>query len=270
MTGDDRFSDWDAAYVLGALSPADRREYELHLASCDGCRAAVGDLVGMPGLLSRIPRDEAVALGDGVAAPDGTNETTDAPPDLLPHLLSRARRRRLRTRLVGLGAGLAAVGAAVAVTLAVSLPAASTSVTTPVTSGVPGGGAVAEQVQLTNEVPGPLTAVASFTAETWGTRIDWSCTYETGPGATGGAPSGRPDGGTPDQTTAHNPSDGYASTYAMVVTDTHGTRTQVATWSAAPGTVVTPTATTSIHLADIASVTIVAADTGQVLLRSSV
>ena len=30
-----RFADWDSAYVLGALSPAERREYEEHLESCE-------------------------------------------------------------------------------------------------------------------------------------------------------------------------------------------------------------------------------------------
>jgi hypothetical protein len=28
----DKFAQWDAAYVLGALSPAERREFEEHLA----------------------------------------------------------------------------------------------------------------------------------------------------------------------------------------------------------------------------------------------
>ena len=32
------FAEWDSAYVLGALSPADRREYEEHLETCEQCR----------------------------------------------------------------------------------------------------------------------------------------------------------------------------------------------------------------------------------------
>ena len=51
MTADeDQFRDWDAAYVLGALSPEDRRAYEEHLRTCDACRAALGELAGIPGL----------------------------------------------------------------------------------------------------------------------------------------------------------------------------------------------------------------------------
>ena len=40
----DKFAQWDAAYVLGALSPAERREFEEHLASCPSCQAAVSEL----------------------------------------------------------------------------------------------------------------------------------------------------------------------------------------------------------------------------------
>ncbi len=35
----DAFKDWDAAYVLGALSADDRKEYENHLAHCAECSA---------------------------------------------------------------------------------------------------------------------------------------------------------------------------------------------------------------------------------------
>ncbi|MFI8526561.1 anti-sigma factor family protein [Promicromonospora sukumoe] len=60
--GGDRFADWDAAYVLGALGPSDRRAYERHLAECDACRAAVADLAGLPGLLGTISPAHAQAL----------------------------------------------------------------------------------------------------------------------------------------------------------------------------------------------------------------
>ena len=39
----DRYLTWDAAYVLGSLSSAERREYEAHLETCDRCRSAVAD-----------------------------------------------------------------------------------------------------------------------------------------------------------------------------------------------------------------------------------
>ena len=39
----DRHAHWDAAYVLGALSAAERQEYEDHLTSCPSCRDAVAE-----------------------------------------------------------------------------------------------------------------------------------------------------------------------------------------------------------------------------------
>ena len=63
----DPFREWDAAYVLGSLDPADRRVFEDHLRPCAACRAAVAELAGMPGLLRMVPADEATALG---GAPD--------------------------------------------------------------------------------------------------------------------------------------------------------------------------------------------------------
>ena len=39
-----RFAEWDAAYVIGALSPADRREFEAHLDSCERCMRAVAEI----------------------------------------------------------------------------------------------------------------------------------------------------------------------------------------------------------------------------------
>ncbi|HEY9294742.1 MAG TPA: zf-HC2 domain-containing protein, partial [Microlunatus sp.] len=64
MTEPDPFADWDAAYVLGALSVPERHAFEDHLAGCDECRTAVNELAAMPGLLSQLPAAEAVALND--------------------------------------------------------------------------------------------------------------------------------------------------------------------------------------------------------------
>ena len=38
---------WDAAYVLGALSDPDRREFEEHMAGCISCREAVNELTAV-------------------------------------------------------------------------------------------------------------------------------------------------------------------------------------------------------------------------------
>ena len=57
----DPFREWDVAYVLGSLSPSDRKAYEHHLADCPACEREVGRLAGTAGLLSRVPVDWAVA-----------------------------------------------------------------------------------------------------------------------------------------------------------------------------------------------------------------
>lgn len=235
MTTHDEFATWDSAYVLGALAPAERREFEAHLRECERCSESVSELAGLPGLLSRVPRDQAFALLED----DGTLETASVAepgpgPEMLPSLLHRARRRRARGRwLVG---GLSAIAAALIVGIAAFvLP----GVVTPAT---PQASVVMQQVE-----PSALTADLRLTAEPWGTRVDSRCTY-----AHVGAASG-----------------GHSWTYAMVVTDHAGQQHTISTWTADEGTTATPVATTSLPLKDIATVDIRSAGDGTVLLRST-
>lgn len=51
----DPYLTWDGPYVLGALDPDERHEFEMHLSECDACRTAVAELAGLPGLLARVP-----------------------------------------------------------------------------------------------------------------------------------------------------------------------------------------------------------------------
>jgi anti-sigma factor RsiW len=57
----DEYREWDAAYLLGALSSADRRAYEEHLQTCDECSAGVASLADMPAVLAALPNDRALA-----------------------------------------------------------------------------------------------------------------------------------------------------------------------------------------------------------------
>jgi anti-sigma factor RsiW len=59
---DDDIAEWDAAYVLGALSRQDRAIYGAFLADNPERTAALDDLAGLLGRLSLLSRDEAVAL----------------------------------------------------------------------------------------------------------------------------------------------------------------------------------------------------------------
>ncbi|MET8847327.1 zf-HC2 domain-containing protein [Amycolatopsis sp. NPDC004625] len=99
----DPYRDWDAAYVLGALSPGERREYEGHLGSCVPCAAAVASFAGMPGILSVVPRETSVELL-GPVSPRVS---------LVPGLVRavRASRRRGRARVAAAVAGAALAGA---------------------------------------------------------------------------------------------------------------------------------------------------------------
>ena len=99
----DPYRDWDAAYILGALSPGDRREYEQHLACCRRCAAAVASFAGMPGILSAVPRETTAELLGPVSSP----------ATLLPGLVhaARAGQRRARTRVAAVIAATALAGA---------------------------------------------------------------------------------------------------------------------------------------------------------------
>ena len=68
LSGHDEYAMWDAAYVLGSLSSAEQREFEAHLAGCPLCRSAVGELNGMPALLSLLDRDELAAIDEALRA----------------------------------------------------------------------------------------------------------------------------------------------------------------------------------------------------------
>jgi Putative zinc-finger len=96
----------DGAYILGALAPAERADYEKHLPTCATCREAVAQLAVLPGLLGR--------LDPATAAPSMT-----APLTLLPRVLTAAatrrraeRRRDVRSR-IAVGTAAAAVAVAV-------------------------------------------------------------------------------------------------------------------------------------------------------------
>ncbi len=238
MTTHDEFATWDAAYVLGALSPADRRAYEEHLRECDRCAAAVAELAGVPGLLGRLPREQGLAALSEPESPlesQRGSERAGVDSEVLPRLIARARRQRIRTRWITAGLSAAAAVLLVGV-VALVLPSAlapSAPEPTPIAM---------EQVE-----PSALTADLNLTAESWGTRIDSRCTYarvEEDHGA-------------------------HSWTYAMVVTDRQGRQTQVSTWTAEEGETVVPTATTSVALADIAAIDIRSAGDGTVLLRST-
>jgi anti-sigma factor RsiW len=149
----DPFAHHDAAYVLGALGPADRRAFEEHLAGCDACTRAVADLAGLPALLSQV--DEPVYAGPETSPP--------LPETLLPRLLEAVRRRRRRMRV------LTAVGAAAAVVVVAVVSAVL------LLGGSPSEPAPAQAMTQVHQ--DRLTAAVSLEDVAWGTRMRLTCTY---------------------------------------------------------------------------------------------
>lgn len=212
----DEFAMYDAAYVLGALSPADRRDFEDHLRLCAACASSVSELAGIPGLMSRVSIDQLTA------------EAEPLPETLLPSLARAVRRERLRRRLA---VGAAAAAAACLITVgAVAVTRPDSPPRPQVTSSASSGTA---NLALTAVVPSPVTASARLVDMAWGTRIDLTCNYRTqGPYQASGVP------------------------YAMVVIDRTGSAEQIATWKALPNRELTVMGTTSRARKDIAAVEI--------------
>lgn len=146
----------DAAYVLGALSPADRQAYERHLRDCQDCQDSVQRLAGLPGLLA-LTSAKAISEDD-----------PPVPATLLPRLVSRVGAESRKRRLV-VGGVLAACLAAVA-TLVSVLVFSTAGPTTPTAAAV-------ESEPMTQVVPGPMTASVELTAKQWGTAITVVCQY---------------------------------------------------------------------------------------------
>jgi len=218
MTSDE-FAMYDAAYVLGALSPADRRDFESHLAVCTACAGSVAELAGLPGLMSRVSLDQLTA------------EPEPVPETLLPSLARAVRRERGRRRLV---AGTSAAAAACLIAVgAVSLLTDSESPTRPpVTASAPTRPGTADRA-LTAVIPSPVTASARLVDMAWGTRIDLTCSY-------------RAQGLYPNKQVP----------YAMVVIDRRGVAEQVATWKTLPNQTLTVMGASSRDRKDIAAVEI--------------
>jgi hypothetical protein len=216
----DEFSTYDAAYVLGALSPPERSAFEAHLRTCTSCAAGVTALAGLPGLLAKVPLEQVI---DPAPVP--------LPKTLLPRLLREvAARRRRRRWVTGLSAAAAAVAIGTGAGVVGSSLAPDQRPATPpaATSRVPGRDLVAV-------VPSRVTASVAMVPMTWGTRLDLRCEYY----ASGG---------------------GAAREYTLVVHDRNGRSQQVAAWQALPGQELAVPAASSWHPRDIANVEVQAPD----------
>lgn len=153
-------------YVLGAANARERLLVETHLPDCAACRAELGRLAPLPGLLARVPA--GLVAGDGTAAgaasvpaggPAAAPPVAGAHPGPPPSPRVRAAIRPVRPRwAVAMTAAAAALGLAFGLVLA------------------PAGGSRPAPVQPAIVLSGAsrlthVHATAALTATSWGTSI---------------------------------------------------------------------------------------------------
>jgi anti-sigma factor RsiW len=257
----DRYRDWDAAYVLGALSAEDRHAFERHVHSCTACADAVAEIAGLPGILSGLPVADAVAIdtsGDDDASDgSGTDEHLRAAlhqPGLVQRLagvaVRRARRSRIRlavgataaAAVLALGAGM--LGATLAGQPAPQAGPAATATPDWSVSTAPAP-ALTQVVAMEPLEADALTAALTITATDWGTRFDWSCVYLN------------------ELWKDNGPQD-----YDMVMTDRSGVSTVLATWTATSRSTENLAASTDVDRDQIRSIEIRASRSGTPLAHT--
>jgi Putative zinc-finger len=230
----------DGAYVLGALSPGERQEFEQHMLGCEECSRSVRELAGLPGLLAQV---EVADL-----------EPLDVPP--VPETLMPALVREVRTAQRRRSALVASVAAAVAALAVAGLTVGGSGGGTPLTAPAPSSTAASatptppSAVPMAPVGPSPVRAEVVLASVAWGTRVDITCSYEDEEDEE--EYEARPD-----------------ATYALVVTGRDGRSEQVATWHGLPGRTMRLSAATATRQGDIASIEMRTTD-GLVVLRLAV
>lgn len=227
----DRFHDWDAAYVLGALDADDRRAYERHLERCPQCSAAVAEMAGLPGILSKLSQADAVALlgeEDLLGGVDEHLRDGVHTPGLVQRLAVAAGRRRRRIRF-------SVLGAAIVVVALITTGGIAYSVSRPPSVAT---------VAMAPQDEHVITARMSITPQAWGTRFDWSCSYYDNVWST-------------------------PASYDLIVTSKSGTQTKVATWTSTGPHAAGLSASSDIAFGDISSVEIRLTGSTTTLLREN-
>jgi hypothetical protein len=224
---------YDAAYVLGSLSPNDRLEFERHLPGCERCRRSVAELAGLPGLLGRVPREQ-------VEAP---LPFEPLPETVLPALVAAVRHeQRRKAVLITLGAAAAVAVVALGAT---ALQAARDDGPTPqAVATTTSSSTVPPATPMDVLVDYGVSADVSLTQGQSGTKVGYVCRYEDRAEYSGG----------------------HAYRYNLVVLTRSGETETVASWWAEPGGTVADDTWTAVNLDDITKVEL-QNDHGKAILR---
>jgi anti-sigma-K factor RskA len=162
----------DGAYVLGALSPAERAAYEQHLSTCSFCREAVADISALPDVLSRLDAKEFAKLLDPTLSSSHPGASlrdwaTSEWATLAPSAKRRKSDKPIRVRVLSTAVAavmVALLGAGVFLwTRESAAPAAP-----------PPGPAIA---MTAVDGATPIKATLRLTSAGGGTKVDMTCTY---------------------------------------------------------------------------------------------
>ena len=213
----DPFRDWDAAYVLGSLGMDDRRSYERHLLKCGSCTKLVGEIAGIPGVLMKLSTGSAQALLDSVSEVENLDHNKS---EVVRSLAAAAvaRKQRVRRRFIA----MSSVAAALLMVIGIG-----------VGRQVHSARVLGTQVAMTELIPNSMTVNLHIIGKKWGSQITWDCTYAR-----------------------VQPDNASAEPYNLVLTDTAGVSTVVASWQAIGKSAKGLVASTKVPLAQIKSIDI--------------
>ena len=275
MSDHDQYAQWDAAYVLGALAAAERAQYEEHLAGCGACRAAVADLAGLPGLLGQLSPAEAIGVesdsgsvegGDGGTVTSADPRAIPEPPSslmpALPAIVPVPRRWLAPTAAAAAALLIGGVGGYAVSASRDGLPGAGPSST--VAAG-------SSRLAFAPVSASPMTAVVDIVPTGQGTEVRVECQYA--PATTTGTATATATA-TATGPTGTGSGAGKVSLpgtrYAIWVVGRDGRDMQVKEWTARSGRVMRPSGVTSWPVAQIESVEIRLADSGDTVMRAKV
>jgi anti-sigma-K factor RskA len=162
----------DGAYVLGALSPAERAAYERHLANCSFCREAVADIAVLPGLLGRLDAAEFAKLLDPTLSTPAPERSRM--PELVTAAQTTRRKERRRLRVRVLSTALAAAVVALIVGVGAVFWMGGRATPQPATPGP-----MVAMTPIDEDLP--VSADVSLTGTSGGTKVNLVCVYRRNP-----------------------------------------------------------------------------------------